>query len=334
MFACGRDHFDPAHNYAFVTSTVHAPTTFGGELSGADAICAAAAGEAQLLGTYVAYLGSSTVRAPDRLGNARGWVRLDGAPVVDRVDDLTAGRLLHPIRVDELGEDVGDAAGPVATGADSSGNTEDACTDWSSAGGGYTWGYSAATTDFWTSTGFPDNCTTAVRLYCFGIAYDAALEITPVQGRRAFVSVQAFVPGGGLAAADALCASEASLAGLSGTFRALLGSSTSTAASRFDLSGRTWVRVDGIALADTPLDFMAGNLTAPPNVTAVGTYTSGTVMTGGSPGLVSSTCSDWTDSGVGPGGVGAGLSEFAAPSAFDLAAPIGCAGAPIYCLEQ
>src|SRR5258707_3208142 len=103
LAACGRDHFDPAHNYAFVTSTVHDPSTYGADLAGADAACAAAAADAGLLGEYVAYLANNSASAPTRLGNARGWIRLDGAPFVDRVVDLTAGAIFYPLQIDEHG---------------------------------------------------------------------------------------------------------------------------------------------------------------------------------------------------------------------------------------
>jgi hypothetical protein len=57
------------------------------------------------------------------------------------------------------------------------------------------------------------------------------------------------VPGGGLASADQLCQNEAAQAGLSGSFKALLASSTAGAASRFTVDSRPWVRPDGVTIA-------------------------------------------------------------------------------------
>lgn len=56
-------------------------------------------------------------------------------------------------------------------------------------------------------------------------------------GRLAFVTDDVFQPGGGIAAADALCQREASAAGLPGTYCAELATSTGPAEARFDLSG-------------------------------------------------------------------------------------------------
>jgi len=330
LVACGRDHFDPAHNVAFVTSTVHDPLTFGADFAGADATCAAAAADAGLHGTYVAYLASSAVRAPDRLGNARGWIRVDGEPFVDRVADLTAGRIFNPLRIDEHGEDVGVAAGPVATGAYPNGDPSSTCDNWSNPAGSYLFGAAHGTTEAWSWTdGFPVSCASAARLYCFGTTFDSPLEPAPAPGPRAFITIQAFVPGGGLAAADALCANEASLAGLPGTFRALLGTSTAPAASRFDLAGPTWMRVDGVPLASSRLAFVAGELATSPSVTALGTDVVRRVLTGGAPGQIDGSCSDWTD----PSATGtAGTSNRASTSAFG-AIFSDCVGYPIYCLE-
>ena len=72
-----------------------------------------------------------------------------------------------------------------------------------------------------------------------------------------------FLPPSGIAAADALCTSEATAAGLPGTYRAFLATKQASAMSRFDLGGAPWVRVDGVVLATTASDFGAGNFLAP-----------------------------------------------------------------------
>jgi hypothetical protein len=332
LAACGRDHFDPAHNYAFVTSTVHDPSLFLTDLAGADTICASSAADAGLLGDYVAYLSTTAVPAPSRLGNARGWIRIDGAPVVDRVADLVSGNLLNPLRIDEHGEDLVDGGGPVATGTDGSGAGDFRCLDWTTSGANYSNGFAHKTTDDWTHASM-QTCTTLARLYCFGTSYDAALDITPATGRRMFVTEQAFVPGGGLAAADALCANEASLAGVSGTFLAMLPSSTASAASRFDLGGANWVRLDGIAVAESPLAFMAGELSASPNVTSRRTYTDSVVITGGIPAMLANngeTCVAWTNAAS--GAASAGHANESWVGAF-TSVSASCVGGPIYCLE-
>jgi hypothetical protein len=333
--ACGRQNFDPAHNIVFVTSTAHVPAEFGADLAGADAICAARAAEAGLPGPYRAYLATSRVRAPDRLENARGWVRVDGRPVVDRISDLTSGQFLYPPRLDEHGDDFGDSDEPVATGAAADGSLDQSgnCTDYTDSAGGVAAGFVGRTMEQWRGRGSSLPCSSAVRLYCFGIAYDTPLQFTPAIGRRAFVTAQAFMPGGGLAAADALCASEASLAGLGGAYRAWLATDLASGASRFDLSRPTWVRVDGVELAESRLAFVSGLLLAAPNLTSLGAHTSGVVITGGAAGQRSDrTCGDWTDPAS---GTGYGLMHATSMTAFargvDFAA---CSGRPIYCFEE
>ena len=68
---------------------------------------------------------------------------------------------------------------------------------------------------------------------------------------------------GGVASADTMCQSEAAVAGLPGTYLALLATTTATAASRFDRGGAVWVNTAGLALADSAdRVFTAGVLNA------------------------------------------------------------------------
>jgi hypothetical protein len=124
-------------------------------------------------------------------------------------------------------------------------------------------------------------------------------------GRFAFVSAIKWQPGGGLASADAVCASEASMAGLAGTYKAALATSTGGALARFSSIGARWVRPDGVAITATTAAMFDPNLKyldAPINVTAAGAYVvepaiseqemawSGPRTTPGT-----NTCVDWTD---------------------------------------
>ncbi|HYL59494.1 MAG TPA: hypothetical protein VEU51_11520, partial [Candidatus Acidoferrales bacterium] len=68
----------PVFNKVFVTSS-----TFDGNLggqAGADADCASLASGAGLAGTFKAWLSTSGLNAKDKLGSARGFVRIDGQP--------------------------------------------------------------------------------------------------------------------------------------------------------------------------------------------------------------------------------------------------------------
>ena len=332
LAACGRDHFDPAHNFAFVTSTVEDPLTFGADFAGADAICRQRASDAGLLGDYVAYLGTNMVRPVDRLGNARGWVRMDGKPLADRVEDVSAGAFYYPLRIDENGEDVGSVL--VATGRQRVGDgTPYHCNNWQDPARIYDAGTSDATLADWDSSTDTQPCTELAHLYCFGVGLDAPLVPTPVAGRRMFITVQGFAGGGGLTSADALCAQEAALAGVSGTFLAMLPTLAVSAISRFDLTGPTWVRMDGAELAATPLDFISGALETSPSISANGLPRRALVLSGGvAPGnTTSNTCLDWTGTTV----ISGGASWMSDGAAFHGGgADIDCSGAyPIYCFE-
>ena len=90
----------PVPNLAFVTS---ATVTGNIGVAGADAMCAQAANNAGLAGTFVAWISTSGVNAIDRITGARGWVRTDGASVMDTIDPAFDGAMFAPIDHDENG---------------------------------------------------------------------------------------------------------------------------------------------------------------------------------------------------------------------------------------
>ncbi len=71
-----------------------------------------------------------------------------------------------------------------------------------------------------------------------------------------------------------MCATEASAAGLVGTFRALLATVSASAVSRFDATGARWVRIDGIPIVGTAAELATSRLSAPITVHANGSYVS------------------------------------------------------------
>lgn len=76
-------------------------------VAGADAMCVDRARAANLPGTYRAWVSSQTENAKDRLGGARGWIRTDGRPFADRIEDALVGNFFFPPRLDETGADLG-----------------------------------------------------------------------------------------------------------------------------------------------------------------------------------------------------------------------------------
>lgn len=329
----------PQPNLVFVTSGVVTPSALGG-LAGADATCAAAASAAGLGGTYRAWLSTSTVDAKDRLASARGWVRVDGRPVVDTVADLVSGKMYYPIRISETGQDI-DALGLdyVITATRETGVYDpngSACGDWTSATGSAVGGRARGATRNFTY-GFSSTCTGSYRLYCFGVDRSVAVSAPALGARRRAFLAPSWIPGGGLASADVQCQGEADSAGLGGAWAALLATTTATAASRFDLTGPTWTRLDGVAVAETPSAFAIGQLQAPINLTADRRYVETIVWTGSpSPNLKgSATCVGWTSNQASDVGDHGYSSSSAGDAAFIFGAPQGCnVGFGLYCLER
>src|ERR1051325_9115317 len=79
-----RDGFSQ-NNVVFVTSLTYTTTQIG-SIAGADSLCQAHATSVNLPGIFKAWLSGSTSDASARLGAARGFVRIDGAPVADLLD--------------------------------------------------------------------------------------------------------------------------------------------------------------------------------------------------------------------------------------------------------
>lgn len=326
----------PPMNIAFVTSTSH-DGSFGG-IAAADTICSDAAMAAGLEGEFIAFLGiSSAENARLRLEGARGWVRTDGLPVLD----LPTDDLLYPLRINELGEDVGGdvevwtgyrrvAVTPLAT-----------CEDWtsSSVGAEGTIGYADAVATTFRDSG-RDPCSFARRLYCFEIDHDMPVELPEVTGRTAFLADTSWDGFGGIDVADNICQTQADMAGLSGLYLAALSGTTASARSRFDLTGDPWVRPDRLALAPTAAAFFDQALwDIPLHMEADGTVpsTSQTTWTGpdwNSTGSSGQTCANWE------GSVGNGLAGRSAYSDKNVAIASvdidDCddSGANLYCLQQ
>jgi hypothetical protein len=332
--------FEPA-NLVFVSSV--ATTANLGGLAGADAFCTGLAQNAGLPGSFIALLPNDGLNAFDRIGNFRGWARPDGKLVVDTVDDFRAGRLLHPLRIDENGNDVGDVrvmTGMAPGGEVSIASGDTSCEGWTSESlGTYESTSSALMGPGFASFG-SDGCGTAAPLYCVGIGRSVHVAATPVVGRFAFTSRNVQI-GSGLAALDEVCQSDAQTAGLPGTYLALLATTTASAASRFDLNGLPWVRPDGIriaasaaALFQSSLLDSAANLAPEGN----GSHTNEVNWFGATSftalGSVETTCDDWRSrTGTASGGR-SGMSAVAALIAFDAANACDFDYGVVTCLQE
>jgi len=251
-------------------------------------------------------------------------------------------RVVMPLYITESGSSLIGGFSPsvivwTGTSADGTSNPAIRCSDWTSTAANGLIGFASAGPGNWSSGSTA--CTGSARFYCLGTDFNRTLTWTLGSGRTAFLSTAWNIAASpGLAGADALCQSEASAAGLSGTYRALLGTSTASAASRFSATGANWYRRDGIAVAATPTDLLQGRILAPIAVTAAGVYINGITRTGmggttPSPSVTStSTCSDWTN--------GTSATSSIVGEASDVVRAFGTGGSgcnftwPVYCLQQ
>ncbi|MCC6847898.1 MAG: hypothetical protein IT294_05305 [Deltaproteobacteria bacterium] len=337
----------PQFNRAFVTSTLQ-KGDFGG-VAAADAICAARAAAASLPGSWVAWLSTSGVNAMTRLGAAQGFVRVDGKPFANAVSDILANEIYSPLRLDENGVDVSINAAPTSSALTVwTGTTKDGvvamttCGDWTSMDGSADGNVGRATGGpvAWTARSNA-GCDTARRLYCFQIDHTSNLAPPPTSGKVAFVSTKAFLPGPGVdvADADALCADNAAGAGLVGTFKALLATSTASAASRVTLAP-LYVRPDGTPIAIGATVAAGSPLESGIWQRADGTYvpSAGDLAYTGAPlpsatGTLASTCDDWSAQTSTTATLGA--SAFADSTWWAHATTGSCATTlAVYCLEQ
>jgi hypothetical protein len=351
--------FRPRINFVFVTATGHG-ANFGG-LAGADALCADSAAAAGLGGRqYVAWLSTSTVDAAARLRDARGWIRIDGAPVIDSVTDLAQNELFHPIRLDEYGRDVTRASPygfiPVWTGTSLNyGASPRTCSDWTSADdtqGAFT-GSASGGAIIWNLGALYACQDWSLSIYCFEIDYTTPVDppAPAASARLAFLShFFSLRAGGSIADADAECATEAAAAGLSGSFKALLADVGTSAASRFDANRGTWVRLDGVPIVERAADLFVANgprLDAPIDLEADGQTRSGImddVWTGFGGavddytvrGSADSTCNGWSSTSP---------AQFASSSIADFTwksfravpnwpTPTCASAARLYCLQE
>jgi hypothetical protein len=308
--------FSPA-NIVFVTSATYTVTQLAAlgtgtsmtdqVLSGADKACANAATARSLPGHFVAWLAAAGKTVATRLQTAngtqqpRGWVRTDGKPALAYLGT----RLLYPIDLDESGALIATAmprawAPTFADGITFPSNGD--CKEWTSTlntdsgaiglpmSGDLRWSNDALVT-----------CDQAASLYCFGADYVASVPPPkpPSPAKLAFLAGP-FDPSTGLNGADSICMSAATSASLSGTFHALLATSTASAASRVTTNGTTpYVRPDGVVVAAKDTDLLSATplMLAPIDCDVHGMTKNVEMFTGGSTpvALADKNCTDWTD---------------------------------------
>jgi hypothetical protein len=318
-------------NLVFVTSI---PFMANIGLAGADAACRDLAAKARLDGDFVAWLSDSNTSVFDRLVGSRGWVRTDGVPVADRLDELLARGPRVPIAVSENMTSFATASPAfVRTGTTLAGPAPNRnCNDWSTTDAG-TFGLSGelvAGGNEFTHVAERD-CSEAQRLLCFERGKQVEVPASAATLPIVFVTSGTWLPNGGFAGADSLCTMEASGSLPGRTFRAVITDEGSLSARFPGQASTVFARPDGVVV---------GTVLAPGtprstfiNVTASGAVNlANRVWTGSDRGLPSDqqACGNWSNTGA-VGVVGAPYSSVA--TAFDLEL-INCTTPhPIYCAE-
>jgi len=300
-----RAAFEPiANNLVFVSSVPFANNL--GSPAAYDARCNQLAGDAGINNAtndaWVSWVSAQASAAMTRLGSARGFVRVDGLPIVDQLSSLLApqNQILQPISLDEFGQahDV-----VVKTGTDPTGAPElpqDTCQGWtsSSASVGYRFGMSTGGPIFWSATNYV-GCDQPSPVYCFMRTRTAAPTIPLSGGKRIWLTNAPFVAGSGQTP-DQRCASNRPTGVTSAV--ALLGTSTRPAAALLDGGvGTVYVRPDGQVVGSLA-ELRSGLVRTGPWQSADGTYRPVNVWTGyGEPRTLEDappssnvTCNNWT----------------------------------------
>jgi hypothetical protein len=285
-------------NLAFVSSTEQ-PTNLGG-VAAYDALCntlASAAGINDAGGTaFMAWMSDGGSSAIARLGNAAGWVRMDGRVVtLDRGTLVTTQRILNPVRFTELGEDPGDTVLMTGTNADGTVATGAHCSSWTSNAGNLsmTAGNGMGGPTLWAS-GQTSSCSASYRVLCMMKSYVAGpAQATSSMGNKMWLTNSAYQPSV-TGDPDASCAADKPV-GVAGG-RALVARTGATAASLL-AAGTMYVRPDGQEVG-TGAEIVAGLARGGVWQQGNGAYWSGQAWTGSSMidqlGTVNTNCGDWT----------------------------------------
>jgi hypothetical protein len=322
-------------NLVFVT-TRKFPTTLGS--AGAyDAGCNQVATQAGLNDPdghgYVAMVSSPTSLARARLGAARGWVRLDGLPFADTVDNLFAPKsvIWNDVRYFETGADARDTFPMTGTAGDGTSTLDFSCDGWTTdKNGSASAGYPSGGPERWLA-GNTNLCTPA-EIICLGKSRTTTVAPVVTPGKRIWLSHD-YHPGREVEAPDTICQRERA----AGVLRAVAFLSTSRSpASDKIAEDATYVRPDGTLVARGSA-LLAGKLSSGVWQFGDGRYAAANSVWTGSTmptatGTLGTTCGDWQNAGQG------GISGIPGTNTWWWMIPgngsgFTCGPAPLYCVE-
>lgn len=300
--------------------------------AGLDNQCATEAAGAGLGGTWIALVSTTAEDAATRLAGSRGWVRMDGLPLLDTMLDL--GNTTLPRGVALGATATPHVPGFVLTGSDERGlrSSANTCGDWT--GGTQALGaYMDGAINYLVS-GTTSGCTGFV--YCFEVGKNVPVPTPPPAfpvGRYVFVS-SGFDGTTGVAGADAACQADATAAALPGSYKAVIATTTQSALEHTGSLDGAWRRPDGASVTRTGLG--GGNY----STTLAQTAARGPVLTQnfasfGASSLsaratATSSCADWSPSGAGM--MQATVSTFRM-SPFDNPASTSCIPIAVICVQ-
>ena len=279
--------------------------------------------------------------------DAGPWVRTDGYPFAPKLVDMLAPRfgVYTPARFDEMGNEIPGTAryftGTLETGEGQS----YFCGDWT-IGDGSSVGWSGRTSwtgsvwTVWSGTISGKECGAPSRLLCLEIGPGAPLPPFTESGLAVFVtSTSQQVAASGSASAesavtagDAICQALALGAALAHAdrFKAWLSTPATPAAERLTNDG-PWLRLDGVRVAASKADLVAGKpVFSPINLTETGEYMHGAVTIGFV--QTSATCGDPTNNNQGVAVAGDAMDTETWASGLG----VGCSGSGnrLYCFED
>ena len=162
----GRCVLPGGHKLAFFSSASWDKSKTG--ITAGDALCQQVADAANLAGTFVALLSTSTTDARDRIPD-RAYYRLDDALIATSHADLFDGSIAVPISIDDTGANRPGNAAMTGSNADGTAHA-DTCSDWTDFTGSsqYRFGGSGLTTSSWASVS-STSCQFVGWLYCFQV---------------------------------------------------------------------------------------------------------------------------------------------------------------------
>lgn len=326
------------YNIVFVTSDAKKPSLLF-SLANADAWCATNA-VGLPPNTYRAWISAEGVVAPERLGDAVGFVRPDGKPIANTVATLLDGKHWYPPRLDENQNDVMVPNPDIFTGTTHNGGLFNNCGELSNNGLNYLFGNADCGSFLWTEFS-QHSCNQTARIYCVGTDHrNAVTQTRDPSLRLAFISAgkTGLNSTTGIDALDELCQSEADAAQVSGTFRAAASVAGQSIKDRFP-DGPAWARKDGVVVLTPQMTAMPAALWLDVNAQAiVGLPDAGVVWTGATSFVdnvkPADNCNDWKSTNSGETAIIGYAPRSRLPSAVNDGTKTCNTQQRVYCLQM